>query len=322
MPVTREPVLLRPRVEEFLTYCGACNFSANTVRAYRRDLADFVALSGGSETSTAQINRKLIHSFSSLLYETGVKLTSVRRKIAAVKSFCKWLETEGLLEASLIESISAPRGRQELPDVPNEVELKHYLDGEISTACPERDRVVLELLYGSSLRAAELVGINLDDFQDDDVILVRGKGRKERLVIFGEYARSAIQAWLPIRKKLLRRRKLKTPALLFSVSPHQSLQRLDVRSIGRIVKAVAEARGLDPSKWHPHLLRHACATHMHDHNAPLQAIATLLGHANLSTAQIYTRVSVGRMMTTYNAAHPHARKAETVPPASRSNWSH
>lgn len=97
--------------------------------------------------------------------------------------------------------------------------------------------------------------------------------------------------------------KLETSALLFSVSANRSVERLDVRSIGRIVKAVAEARGLDPAKWHPHLLRHACATHMHNHNAPLQAVATLLGHARLSTAQIYTRVSVGRMMQTYRSAH-------------------
>jgi site-specific recombinase XerC len=88
MPVTRELVLLAPRVKEFLVYCGACNFSANTIRAYGRDLADFIVLSGGSETTTGQINRKLIRSFYSLLYESGVKLASVRRKLAAVKSFC------------------------------------------------------------------------------------------------------------------------------------------------------------------------------------------------------------------------------------------
>jgi integrase/recombinase XerC len=104
--------------------------------------------------------------------------------------------------------------------------------------------------------------------------------------------------------------KLETSALLFGVSPHRSVERLDVRSVGRLVKGVAEAKGLDPKKWHPHSLRHACGTHMHDHNAPLQAVGTFLGHARLSTAQIYTRVSVGRMMQTYRAAHPHARQTQ------------
>lgn len=98
-----------------------------------------------------------------------------------------------------------------------------------------------------------------------------------------------------------------TPALLFSVGPHRLLERLDVRSIRRILIDVADAKGLP--KYNPHLHRHACASHLHDHGAPLQAIAALLGHARLSTAQMYTRVSVGRMMQTYNRAHPHARTA-------------
>jgi integrase/recombinase XerC len=174
-------------------------------------------------------------------------------------------------------------------------------------ASPERDRVILELLYGSGLRAAELVGINVDDFRDEDVLVVRGKGLKERFVIIGEYAQVAIKAWLPIRSGLLAKFKLETPALLFSVGPKHTAERLDVRSVGRVVKAIAEAKGLDPAKWHPHLLRHACGTHMHDHDAPLQGVATFLGHARLSTAQIYTRVSVGRMMQTYRSSHPHAK---------------
>jgi integrase/recombinase XerC len=161
------------------------------------------------------------------------------------------------------------------------------------------------MLYRSGLRVSELCGINIDDFRDEDILLVRGKGRKERNVLFGEYAQAAIREWLPVRMALLTKLKIKTSALLFSVGPRRSPERLDVRSIRRILLEVAEAKGLP--KYNPHLLRHACASHLHDHNAPLQAIATLLGHAKLSTAQIYTRVSVGRMMQTYNRAHPHAK---------------
>jgi integrase/recombinase XerC len=306
MPVIPEPVLLKSKVKDFLTYCEARNLSPNSRRAYRSDLNEFIDLSG-HETVSSQVNRSLIRGYVVRLHESGIKLSSVRRKLAAVKSFCKWLDGEGLLDSRLVESIPGPRRRHDLPDVPNEADVKRLLDGEIPTASPERDRVILELLYCSGLRASEVIGINVDDFHDEDVIVVRGKGRKERFVVFGDYARAAIQAWLPVRATLLAKFKLETPALLFSVSPNQSLERLDVRSIGRVVKAVAEAKDLDPKKWHPHLLRHACATHMHDHEAPLQAVAALLGHARLSTAQIYTRVSVGRMMHTYNRAHPHAR---------------
>jgi len=307
MPLIPAPVLLNSKVKEFLTYCEARNLSPNSLRAYRADLNEFIDLSGGSETVSNQVNRKLIRSFVVRLYESGIKLTSVRRKLATVKSFCKWLDGEGLLDSRLIESIPGPRRRHDLPDVPNESEVKRLLDGEIPTTSPERDRVILELLYGSGLRASEVIGINVDDFRDEDVIVVRGKGRKERFVIFGDYARGAIQAWLPVRAKLLTKFELETSALLFSVGPRRSADRLDVRSIGRTVKAIAEGKGFDPKKWHPHLLRHACATHMHDHEAPLQAVAVLLGHARLSTAQIYTRVSVGRMMQAYRSAHPHAR---------------
>lgn len=309
MPVTPEPVFLKPRVDEFLVYCGARNLSPNSIRAYRNDLADFITLSGGSEITVAgAISRKLIRRFVVQLHDGGMKQRSVRRKLAAVKSFCRWLESEGLLAANLIDSIAGPsRLREQLPDVPSEDDVKKLLDGEILSASPERDRLILELLYGSGLRVAELVGIDLDDFRDEDALVVRGKGRKERFVIVGEYAQAAIQTWLPIRAELLAKFKLETAALLFSVGSNRSAERLDVRSVGRILKDVAKAKGLDPVKWHPHLLRHACGTHMHDHDAPLQGVATFLGHARLSTAQIYTRVSVGRMMQTYNKAHPHAR---------------
>src|ERR1022692_3011729 len=102
MPVTQEPVLLQPRVEEFLTYCGARNLSPNTIRAYRADLAEFVVLSGGSEITSSQVNRKLIRSLMVRLYESGAKRSSIQRKLAAVKSFCKCLNSEGLIESSLI----------------------------------------------------------------------------------------------------------------------------------------------------------------------------------------------------------------------------
>jgi integrase/recombinase XerC len=227
----------------------------------------------------------------------------VRRKLAAVKSFFCWLEAEGLVEAGLIDFIASRYRRDELPDVPSEGEVARLLNGNLSS----RDRLILELLYGCGIRNSELVGINLDDFRGPDTLLVRGKGKKERFVIVGEYARAALNTWLQAREKILRKIRLKTPALFFSVGPHRSAERLDVRSVGRVIKIAAETCGLDPEKWHPHLLRHAAATHMCDHGASLQSVSILLGHAKLSTTQIYTRVSSGRLRRSYDAAHPHAR---------------
>jgi site-specific recombinase XerD len=404
MPVTPEPVSLK-LVEDFLTYCSARNLSVHTLRAYRSDLTQFVAFLG----EDVALNRKLVRRFLVELHNAGLKPQSVRRKLAAVKSFCRWLEAEGFAEAGLIDFIAGRYRRDELPDVPSEGEVARLLDGNLSP----RDRLILELLYGCGIRNSELVGINLDDFRGPDVLVVRGKGKKERFVIVGEYAQAALNAWLEDREKILRKihaelrslenvrlgpgdvppkgmhtlkgpgrpkkpeeqksyfrwgqrveneipaglkqdtttignarrlvarnsrmpydtivlyhqrfRKIlkqrnsplsprdpiktpwKTPALFFSVGPHRSAERLDVRSVRRIIKIAAETCGLDPKRWHPHLLRHAAATHMCDHGAALQSVSTLLGHAKLSTTQIYTRVSSGRLRRSYDAAHPHAK---------------
>jgi integrase/recombinase XerC len=152
---------------------------------------------------------------------------------------------------------------------------------------------------------SELVAVNLSDFKRVDVLLVRGKGRKERLVPVTECSEAAIAAWLPVREQLLMDFNLQTDALLFSVGPRHSFERLDVRSASRIVKRIALAKGLPA--YHPHLLRHACGTHLHDNGVPILPISRLLGHARLETTEIYTRVSTGRMLDVYRKAHPHAR---------------
>lgn len=231
--------------------------------------------------------------------------TSIERKLYAIRSFSLWATEEGFLKTNPVESLRGPRHYQRLPNVPSETEMQQLLAGRIPGACPLRDRAILELLYGSGLRAAELVGINCGDFRDGRTLLVRGKGNKERLVPVGARSRLAIQHWKRERAAMLCHRK--TDALFFSVSPNRGIERLTTRSVGRIVKAAAVAKGLPP--YHPHLLRHACATHMHDHDASLQAIAQMLGHARLATATVYTRVSLGRMMRTYRQAHPHAAAA-------------
>jgi site-specific recombinase XerD len=152
-----------------------------------------------------------------------------------------------------------------------------------------------------------VAGIKCGDINGENTLLVHGKGKKDRLVPIGRCAQRAWEAWLPIRSALLEKSKLKIEALFFSVGPNKSAPHLDVRSIHRIVSGTAEAKGLPA--YHPHQLRHACATHMHDHGAPLQAVAIMLGHARLSTTQIYTRVSTGRMLDVYRNAHPHAGAA-------------
>ena len=182
------------------------------------------------------------------------------------------------------------------------------LDGKMPEVAsfPERDRLMFELLYGCGIRNSELVGINLDDISlSNEAILIRGKGKKERFVPFGGSALAALSVYLPWRLQLLQTLKTAskgTPALLVN----RRGGRLTTRSVGRIVKRIAVAKGLSP-EVHPHTLRHAFGTHMLEEGADLRAIQELLGHERLATTQRYTQLSVKHMMNVYDQTHPRAK---------------
>jgi len=162
---------------------------------------------------------------------------------------------------------------------------------------------MLELLYGCGIRNSELAGINVDDIRlSSEAILIRGKGKKERYVPFGDSAKGALAAYLPLRQPLLAKLKRNTPALLVN----QRGGRLTTRSIGRIVKNIAVAKGLSPDV-HPHTLRHAFGTHMLEEGADLRAIQEMLGHERLSTTQRYTQLSMKQVLQVYDQTHPRAK---------------
>jgi integrase/recombinase XerC len=261
----------------------------------------------GGDANVSEITVRTIRTFMALLFKTGQCGASVHRKVAAIKSLFHWIDEEGIPQDGRILNLRSPKLEKHLPDVPSEKNMGRLCDGVLNTACPERDRVIPELLYGSGLRIGELVAINLSDFKRMDTLLIRGKGRKERMVPVTKCSQDAIQKWLPVREQLLMEFKLQTDALLFSVSPRHSFDRLDVRSAHRILKRIAKSKGLP--EYHPHMLRHSCGTHLHDHGVPILAISRLLGHSRLETTEIYTRVSTGRMLDVYRKAHPHAQKS-------------
>jgi integrase/recombinase XerC len=189
--------------------------------------------------------------------------------------------------------------------VPTIEEMNSVLDGQMpdTASFPERDRLMLELLYGCGIRNSELVGINLEDIHlANEAILVRGKGKKQRIVPFGESAKSALHAYLPARQKILAETRRTTPGLLIN----QRGGRLTTRSVGRIVKKTAIAKGLS-SDVHPHTLRHAFGTHMLEEGADLRAIQELLGHERLSTTQRYTQLSMKHVLAVYDQTHPRAK---------------
>ncbi len=231
-----------------------------------------------------------------------------------MRSLYRWLAQEGVVEQNPAKLVSTPKLPKKLPRVPTIEEMNNVLDGKMPEVAsfPERDRLLFELLYGCGIRNSELVGINLEDISlSNEAILIRGKGKKERYVPFGGSALAALSIYLPWRQQLLatlRNTSQKTmaakvaPALLVN----QRGGRLTTRSVGRIVKRIAVAKGLSP-EVHPHTLRHAFGTHMLEEGADLRAIQELLGHERLATTQRYTQLSVKHVMNVYDQTHPRAK---------------
>jgi integrase/recombinase XerC len=295
--------VIEQAVDQFLRVLRERNASGHTIKAYAGDLENFSSYMGSRNWKS--IDHVAIRGFLSHLYEKGLSKASVARSLAAVRSLYRWLAQEGVVEQNPAKLVSTPKLPRKLPRVPTIEEMNAVLDGQMPevAAFPERDRLLLELLYGCGIRNFELIGINLDDIRvGAEAILIRGKGKKERYVPFGGSAASALSAYLPARHKLLADSHKATPALLIN----QRGGRLTVRSVGRIVKKIAVAKGLSP-EVHPHTLRHAFGTHMLEEGADLRAIQEMLGHERLATTQRYTQLSMKHVLAVYDQTHPRAK---------------
>jgi len=302
----RSATIVEKAIARFIRSLQERNASPHTIKAYRTDLAQFAEYVGPQ--SWRDIDHVLIRGYLANLYERGLSKTSVARALAALRSLYKWLAQEGEVEQNPAALVATPKLPKKLPRVPTIEEVNTVLDSAMPdcSAFNERDQVILELLYGCGIRNSELIGINLDDIRwSNEVVLVRGKGRKERYVPFGDSAKAAVQAYLPARQRVLGETgRSSERALLINLRG----ARLTTRSVGRIVKRIAVARGLSPDV-HPHTLRHAFGTHMLEEGADLRAIQEMLGHERLSTTQRYTQLTVKHVMEVYDKTHPHAKKA-------------
>ena len=290
-------------VVDFLHHLREKNASPHTIKAYAGDLESFEAYAGSR--SWKQIDHIVIRGFLSQLYAKGLSKTSVARSLAAVRSLYRWLAQEGVVESNPAKLVATPKLPQKLPRVPTIEEMNSVLDGQMpeTASFPERDRLMLELLYGCGIRNSELTGINLDDIRmSAEAILIRGKGKKERYVPFGQTARNALAAYLPVRQAWLAEIRKSSNALLIN----RRGGRLTTRSVGRIIKKIAICKGLSPDV-HPHTLRHAFGTHMLEEGADLRAIQELLGHERLATTQRYTQLSMKHVLQVYDQTHPRAK---------------
>jgi integrase/recombinase XerC len=291
----------------FLDELRRQNASEHTVRNYASDLNQFLAyfdVPGKPKPTVQELDALAIREWLGHLYEQRLTAVSMRRKLAAVRSFFKFLLREGLVEKNVARMVRTPKAPQLLPSVMTAEQTNALVDGVTPAAdqfdrpYPARDLAIFELLYGCGLRISELVGLNLDDFDfNERWIRVRGKGKKERQVPYAGKASDALERYLALREPVRGNERT-----LF-LNHHGG--RLTDRGARGIVKFYASMITGD-SSIHPHSLRHAYATHLLSDGADLRAIQELLGHARLSTTQKYTQVSLSDLMAVYDKAHPKA----------------
>jgi len=287
------------------------NFSEHTIRSYTADLAQFVRFIAGAEASESlddeaacdRIRRArpiTLRGFLAELRRADYSRATIARKIATLRSFYKFLAREGEVRRNPVKVIRTPRQDKRLPKFLDPAEVERLLatpDGKDILSL--RDAAMLEVLYSTGMRVSELMGIDLEDIDPiADVVRVRGKGRRERLAPLGSYAVRALNRYLEARSQA----NVRDEQAVF-LNRHGG--RLNVRSVRRKLAKYLAMAGLDPGAS-PHTLRHSFATHMLERGADLRAVQELLGHRSLSSTQIYTHVTAGRLKEIYEAAHPRA----------------
>src|SRR5665213_186269 len=280
------------------------NESEHTIRNYNADLRDFTNYFTPPESESPALtgfDLLTLREWLAHLYDRKHKPATIRRKLASVRAFFRFLSREHLIESDPARLLRLPKMPKMLPDVPTAETTNALLDGSLPPAMepphPKRDRLLLEMRYGCGLRVSEAVGLNLEDFDfSERWVRVRDKGRKERQAPYGKKAAEALDAYLAEREP-------GSPALFLN----HARTRLTDRGARLIVKFYATYI-IGDSSLHPHTLRHAFATHLLSDGADLRSIQELLGHSRLSTTQKYTQVSLEDLMRVYDESHPKAVK--------------
>jgi integrase/recombinase XerC len=301
-------VTLEQGLAEFLTHLGLeKNASDKTVKSYREDLTQALTFARDhlkqSSIDPAKWTSRLLRAFVAWLHDQGYAKSTIARRLAAVRSFGKYLCREGTLTENPAKSLRSPRQGQRLPHFLTLADVKKLLVAPIEYDwAGRRDRAILETLYSAGLRVSELVGLDILDVDlNDGFAVVRGKGKRERIALLGPRAVAAINLWLRERDSLLERVGKETTAVFLN----KNGGRLTTRSVGRLLIRHLRTAGLDP-RTTPHTLRHSFATHMLDAGADIRGVQELLGHKNLATTQVYTHVTTKRIQESYQKAHPRA----------------
>jgi integrase/recombinase XerC len=302
-------VTLERALADFLLHLSLeKNASAQTVKSYREDLSqamEFLRLQ--NKTSHSELkdwNTRSLRAFVAWLHEQGYAKTTVARRLAAVRTFGKFLCRQGLMAVNPAVALRGPRLDKKLPHFLTLPQVETLLDAPGGATAPgRRDRAILETIYSAGLRVSELVGLNVEDVNlTDGVLIIRGKGMKERLALLGPHALAALQAWLVDRTHFL---EAGAAAAGDAVFLNKNGTRLTTRSVGRLLEKYLRQANLDP-RTTPHTLRHSFATHLLDNGADIRGVQELLGHKSLTTTQVYTHISTKRLTEGFQHAHPRA----------------
>ncbi|MFH1644865.1 MAG: tyrosine recombinase XerC [Candidatus Omnitrophota bacterium] len=288
---------MKKYIDKFLTYLDVEKGSSeHTLKNYKIDLEEFFLFL--RDVKLEDINYISVRKFLAYLRDKGMARTSIGRKLSCLRSFFRFLIREGVVENNPVASVSTPKKEKKLPNFLQEEEVLRLLEVPVGDANGFRDKAILETFYSTGMRVSELVGLKISDCDlIGGVVKVFGKGKKERLIPIGEKAISAIRAYINNSKDA--RGSIKTLFL------NRDNNRMNPRSVRRVVKSYLLKANLKTS-ISPHSLRHSFATHLLNRGADLRSVQELLGHASLSTTQIYTHVTTEKMKDTYRNAHPRA----------------
>jgi integrase/recombinase XerC len=292
---------LKEELWRYLEHLRRENVSEHTLRNYAVDLQEFAAFYN-PPPSLEQFDVLSLREWLASLHQRGLAPASIRRKLAALRSFYAFLVTSRVLDTNVARLLRTPKAPKKLPRVPTADQTNNLIDTiaqrKLEKPFPERDLAIFEMLYGCGLRVSELAGLNIADVDfAGRWVRVRGKGRKERQVPYGSKAAAALDRYMPVRRASREER-----ALFVN---HRGA-RLTTRGIAWLVKGYSLLLEQD-SSLHPHALRHAFATHLLAEGADLRAIQELLGHERLSTTQKYTQVSLNDVLAVYDRCHPKAK---------------
>src|SRR5688572_23473985 len=300
---------MQAAIDGFLRYLEVeRNAAALTIKSYREDLsslAEYLGDGSGQPPPPADITPLDLRGFAAALHEAGFAKSSVARKLASMRSFFRYCQRDGLCRENPAKPLRNPRPDRKLPHFLTSEEIGRLLEAPpVTSTAGLRDRAILETMYSAGLRVSEVVGINDGDLdQDNALIRIRGKGRRERLAPVGSFALRAVRRWL--KERNLKPGEKSTPKT--PVFTNRFGGRLTTRSVARMLEKYLAAAELD-GRTTPHTLRHSFATHLLDRGADIRSVQELLGHKSLVTTQIYTHVSTAGLREVYERAHPRARQ--------------